>query len=341
MARETLPCSRLTAVVVRGEAQREHGEAELLSVVSGILPAQTQEVLPREPQLRRNCAEVLLHERRRKALVARGDGSMRGEDVRRPDRLPGLVEGELVLLHEQADPLEAEEGGVALVHVHAGRGDAQGPEGPDAPDPEEDLLLDARLPVPPVQGRGDEAQVRRVRLDVGVQEVQGVLPDLHLPDPRGGFLRSHLHGDGERAPVPVAAEGDGHVVPVVLRVGLLLEAVEIQVLLEIALAIEKPHAHQGEPEVRGDLQVITGEHPQAARVHGQRHVKTVFHGEIGDGPVDRALVPAFGGEVALELRVHGVQRGQEGIIRGRRSRLSCDTRPSMRTGFFREAIHAS
>ena len=70
-------------------------------------------------------------------------------------------------------------------------------KGADPADAEEDLLLDARLALPAVEGCRDEAEVGRIGFDVGVQEVQRVLPDLHFPDPGGGGLLPHLHRDRE------------------------------------------------------------------------------------------------------------------------------------------------
>ena len=51
---------------------------------------------------------------------AGGHGRVGGEDVVGAGRFQGLVEGELVLLHQHADALQRQERGVALVHVKDG-----------------------------------------------------------------------------------------------------------------------------------------------------------------------------------------------------------------------------
>ena len=87
-----------------------------------------------------------------------------------------------------ADPLGAEESGVALVHVvHLGRRQpfdrGVRADRPYAADPGEDLLLHAMFLVAAVEAVGDPAHLVVVLRDVGVQQQQRYPPDLGDPDP--------------------------------------------------------------------------------------------------------------------------------------------------------------
>ncbi len=101
---------------------------------------------------------------------------------------------------EFADPLGAEEPGVALVHVeHLGRGQpfdrGERADRPHAADPGEDLLLHAMFLVTAVEAVGDPAHVVLVLGDVGIQQQQRHPTDLGDPDPRpqrAGFRQRQL-----------------------------------------------------------------------------------------------------------------------------------------------------
>ena len=101
----------------------------------------------------------------------------------------GRVEVETVGLDELADPLDAEEAGVALVGVEdLGRrcaGDLAVPaDGADAADAEQELLEQPVVGRAAVQTVGDVTQRLRVLLDVGVHQQQRHSTDLRDPDVR-------------------------------------------------------------------------------------------------------------------------------------------------------------
>ena len=72
---------------------------------------------------------------------------------------------------------------MALVGVEHLGVDAERVERADAADAEEDLLPQPVLGLAAVEPVGDVAEVGRVLLDVGVEQVQRHAPDLRLPDP--------------------------------------------------------------------------------------------------------------------------------------------------------------
>ena len=87
--------------------------------------------------------------------------------------LARLGEGQVLLLHEAADLLERDEGGVALVDVPDRRLQAHLLEGAQASDAEHDLLLEARLVAAAVEPLRDLAVGRLVLRQVRVEQEQG------------------------------------------------------------------------------------------------------------------------------------------------------------------------
>ena len=95
-----------------------------------------------------------------------------------------FVEGRLEavpLLAQVADALHDDEGGVPLVEVIDGRLCAHRLEDADAADPENDLLLHARVAVAAIEARRELSIPRRVLLEVGVEQIQRHTPDAYLP----------------------------------------------------------------------------------------------------------------------------------------------------------------
>ena len=82
-----------------------------------------------------------------------------------------------------ADPLEAEEPGVALVGVEHVGFDAERPQRPHPTDAEHDLLAQPMVLVAAVEPVGDGDAVGRVALDVGVEQVQRDAADVGPPHP--------------------------------------------------------------------------------------------------------------------------------------------------------------
>ena len=92
-----------------------------------------------------------------------------GEDVAGADNLAGLWEGDAALVHQQADALQGQEGGMSLVHVADVGDDVHGAQGTDSADAQQDLLDHAHFLVAEVELGRDQAVIGRVGLQVGVQ----------------------------------------------------------------------------------------------------------------------------------------------------------------------------
>ena len=190
---------------------------------------------------------------------------------------------------------------MALVGVeHLGL-DADGLQRPHAADAEQDLLAQPVLDVAAVQPVGDLADLVGVLLDVGVEEVQRHPADARLP-----HLGHERHAGQVDLDPDAVARRQRHDVGVEQRVALLLPAVGVEALAEVAVAVEQADADERDAQVAGRLEVVAGEHAQAARVLGDGLGDAELGREVGD-EVERAvalgLEPAVALEVALQLAV--------------------------------------
>ena len=94
---------------------------------------------------------------------------------------------------------------------------------------------------------------------------------------------------------------------------MLLVAVGVDGLAEVAAAVEEAHGHEGQGHVGGGLAVVAGEHAEAARVDGQRLLQAVLGAEVGHGAVE--LVAVVAREPVLAAVGHvGVEVGQDGLV---------------------------
>ena len=152
IARETAPCTRGDAVRARRdpERQRRHPEARLV----GLDASESEDLVGRDPASVREAVEVAPGELLVELLVPGRHGRVRREDGRGAHELERGREGEPALLDEDTRALEAEEGGVALVHVEDRRLEPELAKRPHAADAEQQLLAEPVLAVAAVQHVG-------------------------------------------------------------------------------------------------------------------------------------------------------------------------------------------
>ena len=94
--------------------------------------------------------------------------------------------------------------------------------------------------------------------------------------------RGSDHLQRPAVPSAVAEQRQRQPVRVQHRVGLLLPGVAGEGLLEVAGLVQQADADQRDAEVRGGLQVVTGEDAEAARVLREDFGDAVLRGEVGD-----------------------------------------------------------
>ncbi len=293
------------AVLEGGQADGHHRQVE-----HALLGPQGQALLGLAADLVGPRLEVALDQRRLELLVAGRHGRVGGEDGVLGHHLQGRGQA-LAAGHVLARALEAQEGHVALVHVPDGRADAQGPQGPHAAHAQHDLLAQAHLAPAHVQLPGDGPVGRVVERDVGVEHQHRHAAHLGLPDrglhhAAGQVDRHGQHAAGERLHRPYRQARE-----VVDRVEVLLEAVAVDGLPEVARAVEQPHADHRHAQVAGGLAVVAREHAQAARVDAQRLVQPELHREVAHRPLE--VVAALGEPAALGVVV---VEGRDGQVAG-------------------------
>jgi len=146
----------------------------------------------------------------------------------------------------------------------------------------------------------------RVAVDVRVEQVERHAAHLHAPD---------LHRDGHERAVLVSELDDGahwlgvqrHPRRIVLRVALLLPVGVGQALPEVTLAVEEADTDQRDTEVGRRLEMVAGEHAQAAGVDRQAAVESEFGREVRD-PETAVLAAALPPGTTVHL---GVDRGTD------------------------------
>jgi len=294
---------------VVGHAQADVGGAEQFPRVAGRAPAEVHEALEAQPDFGQVGPQQPAHQAGLEVVAAGGDGRVGGEDEAGAGDQPRLLQGELAPEPQLADALDGQEEAVALVHVEDGGVDAHGPERAHAADAQHDLLGEATSRLGHVQPVGDRAQLGRVPLDVGVEEVERHPPDVDPPDRDPHLLVSEGAGHLE-GPVRTLDPPQGELLEDVLGVDLVLVAAVVDALAAEALAVEQADADEGQPEIAGGLEVIAGEDAEAARVDRQALGQAELQREVGH--LERcARVDAGGGAapVLAQRRAGVVERG--------------------------------
>ena len=119
---------------------------------------------------------------------------------------------------------------------------------------------------------------------------------------------ARVDGDGDRRAVGRAPAESAATRLVDVDVVLVLPAVAVEPLPEVALVVVEPDADERNAEVGGALDVIAGQNAEAARIDRQRLVQPELGGEVRDRPrpqhagvaraprvLRRAGIPASGG----------------------------------------------
>ena len=200
-----------------------------------------------------------------------------------------------------ADALQSEETGVTFVGVEHIGVDAECLERADATDPEEQLLLQAVLDIASVESIGDRPQLRRVLVDVCVEQIERHAADIgppHLRNERmAGKIDRHAHA---------IASGQCHAERIQVGIPLLLPALRVERLAEVAVPVQESDTDERHTEIAGRLQMISGQHAESAGVLRKgfgdaelgREVRNLAERRSGAG-----LEPTRGIEVVLQLVV--------------------------------------
>ena len=149
------------------------------------------------------------------------------QDAEQREQAPGGVGVQFDLpLQALAQELQREEGAVTLVEVEDLGRLAQRAQEPHAADAEDDLLADAPVEAALVELPRERAEVLRVALVVGVEQVKRRAAELELPGAELQRARAEVDGDLDGLAVVARDELEGVVLRVDGEVAVLLPAVE-------------------------------------------------------------------------------------------------------------------
>ena len=177
-------------------------------------------------------------------------------------------------------------------------------------------MPNSRAPVASIKPIGQVAIfLQNIVVNIGIQQINRNAPDLHLP-----YLREErAPGHGYRY-LDGLARGVGlqlhRLIDIVIdRIGLLLKAVRVEVLLEVTFLIENADSDQGDAQIAGALQMIAAEHAQAAGVILQALGQAKLHRKISDGrlPLQLTKLPGEPGMVGAHIFVKGT--ADAGVMR--------------------------
>jgi hypothetical protein len=110
---------------------------------------------------------------------------------------------------------------------------------------------------------------RSVLFEVGVEEIERNPPHPHPPDLDFDLPPREIEVEKEGDSLSVLFQVERQVVEIVFRVELLLPPLDIEVLPEIALAVQETNPDQGDAEVTGGFQVVSGKDAEPSGINGQ------------------------------------------------------------------------
>ena len=273
---------RRNRVGAAGKQEPENGHTERFMVIFGMLAAKPHQPVLRNAQLVAQRAQVLLDQIAVEPVVTRGHRGVGGEDHFAGNLMRSGVEVQAFFLHAITDRLQHRETAVPLVEMENTRRNAHGLEGAKAADAEEQLLANAGASVAAIEARGQFQILGCVAGYVGVEQQKVAAADLDAPDLGANRAAAGFNFDHHRFPVFANGQFHGELVDVGLQVLFLLPAVLVQALQEVALPVEQADADEGNAQVGCTLDVVSGEHAQAAGINGQRFVQTKLRGKIGN-----------------------------------------------------------
>ena len=251
-------------------------------MIVGLHPAEAHQLVVRDAQGVPHRAEVLLHQARVEPVMAGRHGR-----VGREHRLPGhppdrVVVGIPVPLHPAPHGLERGEGGMAFVQVVDAGHDPQGTDRLHAADPQDDLLPDPGAGVTAVQSARQRPVLRGVFRNVGVEQVEAAAADRQLPDLGEQGPAPGVDTDHDRLAVGADRRLDRQQIDLGRLVLLVLVAVDVEMLAEVALRVEQADGDQGDAEAAGALHVVAGQHTEAAGIDRHRLVDPELRREVDD-----------------------------------------------------------
>ena len=194
-----------------------------------------------------------------------GDGCVGGEHG-----VPGHCRGGFgtaqAALHVAASAFQCQKRAVALVHVPAGRLDPQRLQHTHAAATDDDFLADSHLAADDVQLAGDRPVGGIILRYISIQQQHRDATDLRQPNPRMNLAAREIHRDRQLSPVIAEQRQDRQPGKVVRGIEVLLAAIRLDFLFEVAVLIQQSHADKRQAEIAGRFAVVARQHAETAAV---------------------------------------------------------------------------
>ena len=250
--------------------------------VAGVLAPEAEHALDAHAEpLTGVVAEIARDEARLVAVEAGRDGCVGREEVAGTRHAERGLEVDTGLLHEEARPLEHGERGMPFVQVTDLGIDPEAAQQAPAADAEHDLLLESQPAVAAVELARDAAVGGGIHRIVAVEQQQAHAAHAHLPGAEPETAPARAEIDPHPLTALVAKRHHRKLCGVVVGVELLLSAVGVEHLPEVALRVEQAHADHRDAEIARALELVPGHVAETAGVDRQRFGEPELHAEIG------------------------------------------------------------
>ncbi|OPY87245.1 MAG: hypothetical protein A4E72_01518 [Syntrophus sp. PtaU1.Bin208] len=276
-----LPMDLADPVAKLTHLETQNGHEERL-VVAGFLQPQVIELRPGDPRPFDEICEIMFDEILGESLVSRLYRRMGGKNATTPHHFTGLIKIQPFLGHQELNQAENEKGRMPFIEVIETGFDAQFAKQTNASRPQEQFLFYPRSLVRRIETSRYFSVLGGVAGNIGIQEINRQTADLHLPDIRIEGPPRKLEGNLHLVPLLILDNLQGHIGEVTFRIFRDLDPVLINELFEIPVPVQEPDPHQGDIEIAGRLDVVSGKDAQSARIDRQALMEAIFRGKIGD-----------------------------------------------------------
>ena len=248
-------------------------------MVLRIHAAHAHEVVPADAQLSRILTHVLAEERLVEIVMACRHRSVNCVERRSANHLKSLVEREATL-HIVHQALNIAQRSMTLIAVVDILLDTQLLQREHTTDTQQNLLLQAVLPVATIERVSNRAVELTVHLVVSVKQIELHTTHIHTPHisvHRIVVVRNIHH---QRLTVLVKLALERKLTKVLSLILSHLLTIHRQRLSEIAEAIQETNSHHVNIRVRSLLHVVTGQDAKTTRINLQHVAQTILHAQV-------------------------------------------------------------
>ena len=245
-----------------------------------ILTTHTDELIPRDTEALWIATHVLAEESLVEVVVTCWHWSMNCIERRSANQLKSLVEVQAILLDVVAETLQVAESSMTLVAVIDILLDTHLLQCEHTTDTEQDLLLQAVLPVTTVERVSDRTVELRVHIIICIQEIQLDTTYVHLPYVCMNLIVCVRHINYQWVTILIIYSLDRERVEVLSIIVSNLLTIHTQRLLEITISVEETNATHIYVAIRSLLHIVTSKHTETTRVDFNHLVDTILHAEV-------------------------------------------------------------